>query len=639
LIVGAAVAVYWNGLDAPFIWDDRTAILDNATIRSLWPPWRVLVPPLETPVSRRPLVNLSFALNYGLHAYDVRGYHVVNLGIHLLTACALFAVIRRALSADSVRAAFRSNAALIALPAALWWALHPAASEIINYTTQRTTALAALLFLMTVYASQRALEVHHRARWHATAVIACVCGVAAKEFVAVAPLVVLLYDRAFAFGSFRRALTQRRRLYGLLATSWLLLGAIILLRPHSTVGFGAGVSPWVYAMNQTGMILRYLHLAFWPDALVLDYGVPRTVQLSDVWASVLGVAMLLAGAIVALIRWPKIGFLCAVFFLLLAPTSSVIPIATEVGSERRMYLPMAALATLLAVGGAWLIEHLRLRVSYRSQRLVTAGCVILAAGWVAALAIRTVQRNEEFASRVTLWRSSVERWPHGRARASYAAALVDAQQRDSALGQLRLAVRDFPMARFALGTELVADGRYREADRELSAFIASESRSANRFRARMLRGRVFVEQGRFDDAIAEYRALIRLRPAAVEPRLRLAHALASRGRVEDAAASYRAALELDPRSHPARVGLAQLLLGAGSIREGTVHAEVAVALNPGSAASHNLLGVALAMDGRLEDALPHFREAVAIDPHDREARNNLARAAHQAGIPPGAPPP
>ena len=640
LLVCAAAAVYWNGLDAPFFWDDVTAIVDNATIRSLWPPWNALVPPLETPVSRRPLVNLSFALNYSLHAYDVRGYHVVNLGIHVLTACVLFAVTRRALSADPVRAAFRSQAWLIALAAAVWWALHPVASEIVNYTTQRTTALAALLFLMTVYASQRALEVRHRARWQAAAVIACVCGVAAKEFVAVAPLVVVLYDRAFAFGSFRRALTHRRLLYGLLATSWMLLGAILLLRPHSTVGFGAGVSPWMYAMNQAGMILRYLHLALWPDALVLDYGLPRTVQLSEVWASVLGVAMLLAGASVALVRWPKVGFLCVAFFLLLAPTSSVIPIATEVGSERRMYLPLAVLATLLAVAGAWLIEHLRLRVPPRFHRMVTAGCVVLAAGWVTALALRTVHRNEEFATRVSLWRSSVERWPHGRARALYAEALVDAQQRDSALGQLRLAVHDFPKARFALGTELAADGRYGEAVRELSAFITSESRSSNRFRARMLRGRILVEQSRFDEAIGEYRALVQLRPAVAEPRIRLAHALASSGQPEAAAARYRQALELDPRSHPARVGLAQLLLQEGSIRDAAVQAEAAVALNPRSASSHNLLGVALAMDGRLADAVPHFREAVAIDPQDRQARDNLARAEYQAGTPPaGAPRP
>jgi tetratricopeptide (TPR) repeat protein len=245
-----------------------------------------------------------------------------------------------------------------------------------------------------------------------------------------------------------------------------------------------------------------------------------------------------------------------------------------------------------------------------------------------------VHRNDGFATPVRLWRTTVERWPHGRARASYAAALVDAQQRDSALRQLRLAVHDFPQARFALGIELAADGRYAEAVGELSAFIATESRASDRLRARMLRGRALVEQGLFLDAIAEYRALVRLYPAAAEPRIRLAHALASSGRPDDAAASYREATAIDPRSHPARVGLAQLLLQAGRISEGIIQAEAAVALDPRSAASHNLLGVALAMGGRLEDALPHFREAVAINPHDREASDNLARAAHQIGTSP-----
>src|SRR6186713_1845202 len=98
VIVCAVVLVYWNGLDAPFIWDDRTAIVDNPTIRSLWPPWKPLIPPLDTPVSRRPLVNLSFALNYSLSSLEVRGYHVVNLALHLLTACLLLSFTRRALS-------------------------------------------------------------------------------------------------------------------------------------------------------------------------------------------------------------------------------------------------------------------------------------------------------------------------------------------------------------------------------------------------------------------------------------------------------------------------------------------------------------------------------------------------------------
>jgi tetratricopeptide (TPR) repeat protein len=624
--VCALVAVYWNGLEAPFIWDDRTAIVNNPTIRSLWPPWSPLAPPLETPVSRRPLVNLSFALNYRLHELDPRGYHLTNLGIHILAACFLCAVLRRALSADVVAERLRSHAAIIAAAAALWWALHPIASEIVNYTTQRTTALAALFFLITLYAAQRALDASHRFRWQATAVIACTCGVVAKEFVAVVPLVIVLYDRAFAFGSFRLALAHRKRFYAFLAGSWVLLAAILLLRPHSSVGFAAGVDPWTYALNQAGLIVRYLRLALWPGPLVLDYGLPRSVSLADVWGSLLVVLTLLAVAVVAVVRWPGFGTAGAAFFLLLAPTSSVIPIATEVGAERRMYLPLAALAALLAVAAAWSFEHVRARVPARFRRAVATAGVVVAAGWVTALAVRTVDRNEEFASRVTLWGSSVERWPHGRSRALYAAALVDAQQHESAIQQLRLAVPDFPKARFALGTELAAGGRYEEAIRELAAFIAAEPRSSDRFRARMLRGRLLLQQQRFDAAIAEYAALVQLRPHAAEPRLRLAHALASSGRLEDAVASYRAAVDLDPRYEAAHVGLADVLLRTGRIAEGIRHAEAAIALNPQSASSHNLFGVGLAMNGQVENARSHFNAALAIDPYHADARRNLAHA-------------
>jgi Flp pilus assembly protein TadD len=640
VIVCAVVAVYWNGLEAPFIWDDRTAIVNNPTIRSLWPPWNALAPPLETPVSRRPLVNLSFALNYRLHALDPRGYHITNLGIHILAACFLCAVLRRALSADVVAERLRSHAAIIAAAAALWWALHPFASEVVNYTTQRTTALAALFFLITLFAAQRALGASRRFRWQAAAVAACACGVVAKEFVAVVPLVVVLYDRAFAFGSFRLAFAQRRRFYASLAASWVLLAAVLLLRPHSSVGFAAGVDPLTYALNQAGLIVRYLGLALWPGPLVLDYGLPRDVPLADVWASLLLVVALLAAAVAAVVRWPAFGTAGAAFFLALAPTSSVIPIATEVGAERRMYLPLAALAALVAVAGAWSFEHVRARTPVRFRRAVAAAGVVVAAGWVTALALRTVDRNEEFASRVTLWGSSVERWPHGRSRALYAAALVDAEQHESAIQQLRLAVPDFPKARFALATELAAGGRYEEAVRELSAFVAAEPQPSDRFRARMLRGRLLLQQRRYDAAIAEYGALVELRPLAAEPRVRLAHALAVRGRLEDAAASYRAALDLDWRYEAAHVGLADVLLRAGGIAEGIRHAEAAVALNPQSASAHNLLGVGLAMTGRFEDARSRFNASLAIDPQHADARRNLAHAEDELRARPysGAPP-
>src|SRR5688572_10789337 len=115
LIVLVGACVYWNSLDTPFLWDDEIAVVTNQTIRDLWPAWSPLLPPVETPVAARPLVNLSLALNYSLARLDVRGYHAWNLGVHLMAALLLFGVVRRTLEGDHLRARLGRDAANVAL--------------------------------------------------------------------------------------------------------------------------------------------------------------------------------------------------------------------------------------------------------------------------------------------------------------------------------------------------------------------------------------------------------------------------------------------------------------------------------------------------------------------------------------------
>jgi protein O-mannosyl-transferase len=95
--VVAGVLVYLNSLSAPFIFDDQTSILNNSQIRRLWPPTVPLSPGRETPVAGRPIVNLTFAINYAAGGLDVRGYRLTNLAIHLLAALTLFGVVHRTL--------------------------------------------------------------------------------------------------------------------------------------------------------------------------------------------------------------------------------------------------------------------------------------------------------------------------------------------------------------------------------------------------------------------------------------------------------------------------------------------------------------------------------------------------------------
>src|SRR5205085_4588724 len=194
------------------------------------------------------------------------------------------------------------------------------------------------------------------------------------------------------------ALQRRGGYYAALCATWLVLVAVVWSAPRGdSAGFaGASVSPWTYLLNQSMMIVRYLRLALWPHGLVLDYGEPLHVTFGDVAPYAITVAALLAATIVALVRNPPVGFLGAWFFLTLAPTSSVMPISTEVGAERRMYLPLIAivvLAVTLAVRGF---------AGSRGRRFVFAGSVVL-------LCAATYQRNAEYRSGLTLWQTVLDR--------------------------------------------------------------------------------------------------------------------------------------------------------------------------------------------------------------------------------------
>ena len=379
LIVAAGAATYWNSLGGPFIWDDQISVVTNRTIQHLWPLSDPLRPPRETPVAGRPIVNLSFAINYAIGGLSEAGYHVGNIAVHIACALLLFGIVRRTL-AGLARAIGGQHRARRGAPVDA-----PSASKRgggLRHAAKRV-ADGAVLPADALLRDPRAAEPWHvassvgrtappkgnpasRVRWQTLSVVACACGMASKESMAVAPLIVVLYDRAFEFPSIREAIRARAYLYAGLAATWIELGAFLWQQPRSTAGLFTAVDPWTYLLNQSQMLVVYLRLSVWPDPLILDYGLPRALAIRDVVPEALIVVLLIIASGVALARWPRIGFLAAAFFLTLAPTSSVIPIASEVAAERRMYLPFAALAVLAAVAGRWLVDRVAARMRRES---------------------------------------------------------------------------------------------------------------------------------------------------------------------------------------------------------------------------------------------------------------------------------
>jgi tetratricopeptide (TPR) repeat protein len=485
--------------------------------------------------------------------------------------------------------------------------------------------MASLFYLLTLYASARGR--------HALAVVACALGMACKETMVTAPVMVVLYDRVFAYPSLRDAFRARWRLYVGLAATWLLLAALISSGPRwESAGFATGISPWTYLLNQSVVIVEYLKRVVWPVRLVLDYGEPRAFTLADVaWQAALVVTLLVLTG-VALLKRPAAGFAAAAFFLILAPTTSIVPIATEVGAERRMYLPLAALIAFVVVAARAALLHAT-RSPGRELRRGTAQEMRRGPSWSAGalalvvipLAVLTIQRNSDYADERRLWETTLERWPTARAHRNYATVLKRAGYRDEVIDHLRLSLDGHPEGRYALGYELFEQGRFAEAIEELRRFAVDVPNDRFVTTARGLVAESLQRLGRLDEAIQEYEGVTAAWPQS-EPAWRgLGLALAQAGRHREAIAALERAIALDAANGGTRRAIASLLLQEDKPSDALPHAEAAVRLAPSDPAARFVTGVALIGVGRIPEAERELRTAIELDPSNPDARDLLSR--------------
>jgi Flp pilus assembly protein TadD len=330
---------------------------------------------------------------------------------------------------------------------------------------------------------------------------------------------------------------------------------------------------------------------------VLDYGEPAHVTFAQVAPYAIAVAALLAATVVALVRMPAIGFLGAWFFLTLAPTSSIMPISTEVGAERRMYLPLMAVVAfaVVAVRG---FAGSRVRGFEGSRVRGFEGSWVrgLAVAAVALLlSIATYQRNAEYLSGLTLWQSVLDRWPaHARAHRNLAAELKLANRPDEEIVHLRAAVQDLPEIRNVLGLELLALGRNAEAADQLQRYVRDNPRDG--------------------DAWAN-----------------LGNALSALGRHDEALQAFQRAVAINPDNGLSQRNLALQYFQQNDFDHAVVHAREAVRLTPNEAAAHNLLGLALIGQQKIDDAIAEFRASLALQPDNNDASGFLERTLKAIG--------
>jgi tetratricopeptide (TPR) repeat protein len=574
LILLAGFWAYSNSFDGVFVLDDIRAIVRNETIRSLAPLADALRPPPMSTVSGRPLANFTFAVNYATSQLDVFSYHAVNLAIHLACALALFGVVRRTLQTPRLRPRFGHVATQLAAATAMIWVVHPLTTSAVTYIVQRVESLMSLFYLLTLYCAIRAADSERRGAWSAAAIASCALGMATKEVMITAPVAVALWDVVF-----RPEARPRWPLLGGLAATWLVFAILVSgEQREASIAMSLGMS-WRYLLTQAEVLTRYLRLAIVPTPLIFLYTWPLVTSPAAVIADGLLVAALLALTAVGLWKRHPLGYAGAVFFLILAPTSSVIAIVTEVAAEHRMYLPLAAVI-VSAIGAA----HAALQ---RFASIATANAVVLVgtALLVGFYGIETRDRNRLYASDRTLWADTVAKDPaNARARVAYGSVLAQGGQVQEAEGQFQRAVElndSDGIAHGRLASALAAQGKLAEAVPHLQKALAINGEDVEAHRTL---GQILAMQRDDAQALIHLERALKAQPDDPQLLVQVASVLA-----DSREPSIR---------NPARaIGLAERAVELTGRREAT---------------ALDVLGLAYARQGRFIEAASAARDALAI---------------------------
>jgi tetratricopeptide (TPR) repeat protein len=414
LIVVAVFASYAPSLQDGFVWDDTALVLRDPLIRS----WR-LIPEgfnhflfVDATASDfyRPIQRLTYTFDYAAFAFRPGPYHLTNLLCHAVAAIALLFLAEELLLALGVQTRRRN---LIALLAALVWAIHPVNSSAVIYISGRADPLAAAFGFLGLYLVVRSLRALGTSKtvMLAAALIAFLLGALSKEAGLIFPLL------AIAFLALRRNWSDLWKTAAIAALVFVTYASLRLAAEHIPPPVLHAPTPAVLkpilisraVAEYAGLILLPLNLHMERDVDTRFIGPADSRMTAASWRelqTLLGIVLLAALAywmIRARKRDPAV-FMCLVFFAVsYLPVSGIVELNATV-AEHWLYLPSAFLflAAVLEIVG--LLERKR-----QQRPIITAAVSVLFVVWLGFLATRTFIRTFDWKNQRTFFERTIAR--------------------------------------------------------------------------------------------------------------------------------------------------------------------------------------------------------------------------------------
>ena len=610
-LLAATLAAYQPAWRGGLVWDDD-AHVTRPELRSLDGLARIWVEPGATQ-QYYPLLHSTFWVLHRLFGDNTLPYHLLNIGLHALSAF-LFALILRRLA--------------VPWPwfAAAVFALHPVHVESVAWITELKNTQSGVFFLAAALAYLRFDEGRRVSAW-TLAFLLFGLALLSKTVTATLPallLVVIWWKRGRV--DVRRDAVPLLPFLAAAAT----LGAFTVWAERTLIGArGSGFEFGVLdrALIAGRAVWFYLGSLVWPANLTFVY--PRwTIDPSAWWQYLYPLALLgLLGGLWALRGRTRAPLAALLFFCVaLSPALgfvNVYPFRFSFVADHFQYLASLGIIALFAGGLAWLFEQ-----RPRTPRWARLAALLLI---VLPLGVLTRAQSRDYADAETLYRATIARDPHSWMAHNNLAVLLLPESPERALAHLEQALQANPRyaeAHNNRGLALQLLERFEEA----AAAHAEALRLEPTFpEAHNNRGTALQKLNRLAEAEAAYREALRLRPESVQARVNLGNVRLEQGANGEAASHYRAALAVDPGLADVRFTLGVALERSGLLREAEAVYRQVLRLQPSAPDAHERLGVLAEAAGRFDEAMPHYEAWARLDPGSPAAHLALGNACYRAG--------
>ena len=604
---------YGNTLQHSFHFDDIPSILEKPWIRGI-----DKIPDFIFSYSQRPLVILSFNINYAISKFEEWSYHVFNISFHLLVVVLVYRL--------SKLIAFRmirntpsriNNFSQMPLLAALIFALHPLNTQAVTYISSRSSIMATIFYLAAIilfFEGYYKKEIKSFYLFIAFAFICFVSGLLCKLIIITLPAILFAYHYYFISDQNIKVWITRQWKYILATGVLLVLPILVYIKVSGSSLLRASVvdvTAWDYFRTQIGVLpFEYIRKMVFPFNLTIEPNFP----LVSHWTSFISISGVLILGIL-LITWIKFSFAkeylrkyspeaFGLFWLVitLSPTSSFMPLL-DMAAEHRTYLPLIgfsiASASILVRLNYFFFQSITSNNPYihnkKNISVLTTLCIFLI---LFSFFLITRERNK-------VWKDEVSLWADAKIKAPYH-------------------IRPYNN----LGEAYDKIGKYELA---IVEFEAALRLNPDYFFALNNLGNIYGKKKKYAQAILYTKQALQKNPNYAPGHYNLAKALHMIGNPEQAMASYREAIKYNPYFEEAFFNISFLALELKLLTEAISNFKNFLKMQPTHPKAHFGMGTAYAMMGKKEEAKSYYENAISYDPEFISPYINLANLSMSLG--------